>query len=278
MAEVYIDHLTTLSMKENYGVVTNIVRKALVKGLSGIDYTVMIGALTAAGIPLENSFLDPPFAHLHLVDRDVEMLDVDTADVTLSYGVFNDKGQLLEAAGETGGGGWGANGVAGKMSVSVEQKKANYYRVAGVGEETLIVLEHTYPAEDPDFGGRTIQQTGEVDVYIPQRTLTIEGCKYTSNPWVMANYLIGCINGNVWQGQAIHTWMCTEVTWEFRAYPAFFISFTFQHNPDTWNPTAVFIDSRTDRPPQGLVADVGYKYIRYHPEVDFDYVLGFTLI
>ncbi len=49
--KVYIDRIETLEMKEKWGVVENVVRRALVKGLSGTDFKLMYSALEAAGIP-----------------------------------------------------------------------------------------------------------------------------------------------------------------------------------------------------------------------------------
>ena len=271
-ATVYIDSLETLTMKEKWGTIVEVTRLAIVRGLSGTDYSVMYDALTAAGIPPHNSFFtDPHFSHLHLVDRDVKMTDVDTAEVTLVFGMYNDQGQWLGGA-DPGSPVWQNYAASGKTSCSVEQKKTNLYRDGGTGAESLIVLSHTYAGDDPDYAGRTIPQTGEVDVYIPQRTLVLEGQKYGS-PYTMANFLIGGINNGFWRGASPHTWMCTEIAWEYRRTPYFFVTFTFQHNPDTWNPTAVFIDDRTSRPPQGLVPGVGYKYVRYHREIDFDSAL-----
>ena len=43
---------------------------------------------------------------------------------------------------------------------------------------------------------------------------------------------------------------------------------------DTWDPTAVFIDARTNKPPPDLVEGVGFKTIQKHEKVDFDEILG----
>jgi hypothetical protein len=164
----------------------------------------------------------------------------------------------------------------------VAQKTTNLYREGGTGEERLIQLSHTYLEDDPDYAGRTIWQNGEVNVHIPQRTFTIEGMVENNAPWDIAEALIGSVNWSTWMGQGEHTWMCTDVTWEYRDKKEgtgyYFMTYTFQHDPDTWNPTAVFIDDRTGRPPEGLVEGSGYKYIRYHREVDFVRELGFLCI
>jgi len=282
--KVYIDTIETLAMKEKYGVVVAMTRRAVVTGLTGTSWDKMYAALDAAGLPGKGTFLEYNNIrsnHLILTDRDVQMVDKDKAEVILEYGLFNDRGQPLQYDGTVSLPGVDittGQTIAGKMTTSVSQRTTNLFREAGVGEETLISVSHTYPEDDTDFGGRTIQQTGEVEVAIPQRTFTVDGVKQILAPWAMAEALVGAVNDRVWLGQAAHTWMCTEVSWEARAYKNYFMSFTFQHNPDTWNPTAVFIDERTEKPPPGLVAGTGYKYIRYHREVNFVRELGFYVV
>ena len=56
--KVFIDKIETLEMREKWGVVENVVRRALVKGLSGTDFKVMYSALEAAGIPQKGQYLD----------------------------------------------------------------------------------------------------------------------------------------------------------------------------------------------------------------------------
>lgn len=275
MPDVKIDRIDTLEIKEKWGVIIGCRRQALVLGLTGVDWTVLYNVLDAAGLPQWGSYLDIDRGrHLALIDRDVRMVDKDKAEVELTYGQFNDRGQrLFYDSGVVA-----ARTVAGKMQTSVVQKRTNLYRPGGTGDEELITLEHTYPVDDPDYAEQTVTQTGEVDVYLPQRTFTVEGIKQTSAPWNIAERLVGAVNRGVWLGMPAHTWMCTEVTWEYMREGVFLMAFTFQHDSDTWNPTAVFIDDRTNRPPEGLVEDEGYKYLRYHPEVNFVQELGFYVI
>lgn len=286
--KVYIDRIETLEMKEKWGVLESVVRRAFVKGLVGTSWAVMYSVLEAAGIPKKGAYLDADKGvNLYVTDRDVKMVDKDSAEVVITYGHFADRGQKLYVD-------WGFvtnRNISGRMEVSVAQKTTNMFREEGRGEQKLIQLQHTYPPTDPDYAGQTIFQTGEINVAIPQRTFSIQGCKEfrQSGPWDMAENLIGCINNKEWMGQPRHTWMCTEVTWEYRdtqpdsgnpAYRSslYFMTFSFQHNPDTWNPSVVFIDDRTNRPPSNLEENQGYKYIRYHREVDFKIELGFRVI
>lgn len=270
-----IDTIEDLELNEKRGVVMGLRRKALVVDIPAhTDWSVMYAALEDAGIPAANSYLDNVNnPQLQLTDRDIKMVDKDKAEVVLTYGKFNDEGQQLYYSGVVTD-----RAVAGKMTTSVVQKSTNLYRFAGTGPQQLITLEHTYPADDEDFGGLTVEQSGTIDVQVPQRTFTIEGIKEVSAPWQMAERLIAAINKGVWLGQPKWTWMCTEVSWLYRTYANYYMTFTFQHNEDTWNPTAVFIDDRTKRPPKDLIEDVGYKQIRYFREVEFVNELGFHVI
>jgi hypothetical protein len=271
---VVLDQIETLELQEKWGVVTGVRRKAIVTGLTGTTWEILYDVLDQAGLPSFGSFLDDARgAHLALTDRNVQMVDLDKAEVELIYGTFNDRGQQL-------GVDYGITyrPAAGKMTASVVQKRVNFYRENGVGPKQLILLHHTYPKDDPDYGGKTVPQTGEIDVNLPGHNFTIEGVRAAVAPWNIGKALVGAINDSVWLGEAKHSWMCTSVSWEFRGAGMYFMSFEFQHDPDTWNPGAVFIDERTGRPPENLLPGIGYKSIRYHKEANFVRELGFFVV
>lgn len=274
-AKVYIDCIDTLEMKEKWGSLASVTRVARVLGLTGVTWETMYQVLDAAGVPKKGTYLDSRNPQIVLTDRDVKMIDKDKADVTLSYGPFNDKGQALFY----GTGSLTNRNIAGKMTTSVTQKETNLYRPNGTGAQKPIQLQHTYPDDDPDYGGQTIQQSGLVQVQLPQRTFTIEGVKQVVAPWEMAERLIRATNNSTWLGQPAGTWMCTEVMWEFREYANYFMAFTFQHEEDGWDPTAVFIDDRTNRPPEGVSVNDGSIFtVPYFRRVSFVNELGFFVI
>lgn len=275
MATAKIDTIEDLEVGEEYGVVTSVVRRAVVTGLTGATYATLYGALTAAGIPSPGAALDTGRGtNLALTRRSVKMIDSDKANVMLTYEHFASRGQPLYAA----NGSIAERNVSGKMSVTVAQKETNLYRPYGVGAQRLIVLEHTYPDTDADYAGRTITQSGMINVNLPQTVYTVEGIKTTPTPWVMARRLITAVNSKIWLGEDARTWMCTEVSWEYRGAANYFMTFGFQHDPDGHDPTAVFIDDRTSRPPLDLVDGIGILTIPYFREVDFAAELGFYVI
>ncbi len=134
-----------------------------------------------------------------------------------------------------------------------------------------IVVGHKYPPEDKELGNQTVYQTGEITVMEPHRNYKVSGEVFTAFPWNLANNIIGRVNKFPWMNGQVEEWMCTEACWEAvfvrRKYR---MSFEFQHNPDTWQPTAVFVDRRTGKPPAELVPGFGYVQVPYHEKLDFN--------
>lgn len=140
-----------------------------------------------------------------------------------------------------------------------------------------IVVGHLYPYKHPKHSEELIFETGEITVMQAQRNFTIQGHVYTSIPWVIANKIIARINNLPWMDGQAYEWMCTEVAWEAmfvkRKYK---MKFEFQHNLDTWLPTAIFNDGETNKPPINIVTGFGVRQIHYHAELDFDFFFQAT--
>ena len=86
MAEVaHLDSLTTLNMQEKWGVIVGCTRRAVVTGLPDeTDFSVMYHVLDNAGVPQEGTYLDGDRTnHLILIDRNVNMLGKNSAEVIL---------------------------------------------------------------------------------------------------------------------------------------------------------------------------------------------------
>ena len=132
--------------------------------------------------------------------------------------------------------------------------------------------------DDPDDpGGTPPPQGGEVHFFQAQRILKVRGIKSTNRPWLIANAIVGAVNRSSWQGEGPREWMCTNISWTLLdrwVSPRYWLLYEFQHNEDTWDPTAVFIDSRTGRPATELVAGTGYKTIQFARGVDFEAIVG----
>lgn len=272
-ATVRMDKIDTTSLEEVNGVIVKLERRAVITGANtaSMDYRALNEALAIAGVPVAGSRLTGTgYDHLVLVRRRPKVISsrkdffVDLDYEPVLAGPNQDFTNL------------GFPGIVyGRTRCSVVQKNTNFrleLDPGGTGQyfKKQITVQHTYPPDDPDFAGETQTQGGEVSFYDPQRTLSFEGYRDTLLPWVMANFLIASINTNSWASQGPKEWMCTEVSWNMMKKGRYHFGFEFQHNSDTWDPMAVFIDSRTGRPPVGLVEDVGYKRVSRHREVNFN--------
>lgn len=273
--EVRIDRLDLLTCEEHLGAIRKLTRKARIVGFitAPTSYLALNAVLAKAGIPAPGSFLDGDAnSQLVLVSRIPTLLDDRSAyDVVLNYE------HILDGSNQNfSGGGNPFGSIFGKTKCSVQQKKTNFYREKGVGNKKQITVAHRWPSSGPnrdqDNPGVLHVQGGEVDVFIPQRTYHCEGYYDTIVPWVIADFLIATVNNTTWNNKPAREWMCTEVSWEMlRLKPRRYrFGFEFQHNPDGWDPQVVFIDPRTQRPPQELVPGFGYKTIVYYKPVNFN--------
>ncbi len=133
-----------------------------------------------------------------------------------------------------------------------------------------ISVSHKFPPDDDNHFGQFKTQTGEITVMQPQRNFTIQGHVFTAAPWAIDDALTGAINKIPFMGAPAYQWMCTEVDFEAMIVEKLYkMKFEFQRNPDTWLPTAVFIDARDGKPPPDLVPEIGYRNIHWHTEIDF---------
>lgn len=272
--QVKIDSVEILNAQEKLGVVVHLEKKIHVSGLSYMDHTILWQALAQVGIPAVMSSLTA-YPSLVLTERNTALVDSDKVDITLVYEHFMNVEQ--DADNPLDG-----YSIYGDIKASTQQVTTNK-NLAG----EMILVKHTYssdPADDnydPELGdGIEKQQTGEIQVFSPMATASYKFIKKTNTPWLIRAALEGMLNLNAWNG-AIRSWLCTAVnftlhdlTGPVRTYK---FSVEFQYNPDGWDPTVVFIDSRTGRPPAGLVDGDGYFTVLKLPMVDFATVLGVEL-
>lgn len=144
------------------------------------------------------------------------------------------------------------------------------------GVRRQIVVGHQFPETDRQFRGQTKYQTGEITVMQPNDNFKLHGQVFIRNPRDIKRRLLGAINSVPWMDGNAYEWMCTEVTWE----PLYVswqwrMSFEFQHNEDTWLPTAIFHDQRDGgKPPAGLLEGFGHRTLHKQPEIDFERYFG----
>lgn len=262
--QVKIDRIITLEASERFGVINRLVRQARVINLDDTDYSVLFSALEEAGIPSPGAALSGE-SNLILVERNPRLIDEHTVDVNLVYEHVLNDGQDLDYD--------PAQEILVEGRAYVNQISSY---VDGVGNP--ITVEYTYPVDDPDYPGQTKEQGVSVQVCDPQENFRIQGIRTTDAPRTYIQDVLGCVNSGVWKGGAAKTWMCTGATYELHDIgppKQYIISFEFQYTSKGWNPLATFIDERTGRPPTDLQAGVGYKWVTYHTEVNFDDKLNF---
>lgn len=267
-ASARIDRIDTLECRERLGIIQNLTRLVTVLGLEGTDYTALWETLSLAGIPAANSYLNEDGFHdLQLVERNAKMIDRDKAEVTLQYENMRGEGQILASPPN--------DVITGEMSVSVQQIATDMDR-----DGNKVTVSHTYPADDKNFPNETLVLPGEMQVYVPQKVLTLQGVKPTQTPWLIANQIVGALNAGPWSLGAARTWMCMKANWKWIGYNQhtlehfYNMTFEFQYNKLTWNPYVIFIDPKTGQQPANLVEGVGRKYIQYQEEVDFESIMG----
>lgn len=268
MAKAYVDHVETLELEERNGAIVSLTTLIRVCELENTNAEVLLDALEAAGVPASGFELSGKFAGMILTERNPRLVDKSTVDVRCTYSLPLNNQEI-----------GGRVNLYGTARCSVAQKTTNFYVPYGGSIQPLqsaqqITVEHTYPADDPDFPGRTVIQGGEVTVFVPEANYYFEGFLNTYNPWASVAVVLGKINSGIWLSQAPLCWMCTEVQFSMIKPGRYKFRFEFQLNLDTWDPSVVFIDERTGRPPAGLVPGVGYKTIPYHARINFSAAFG----
>ena len=283
-----VDRISMIEATERHGVIMRMVRSAMVSGLSDTDYTAIKTALDNVGITAGSRPSGTGFSQLRLTERNPRVIDTTHVEVQLVYEhVINDGQDMDNPLDDTF---WP------ESRITVSQVSSNKYPDhAGIhpdlrGEE--ITVSHTFPATDTDYPGTKRSQSGEISIYQVDETVTVSGKRTTASPWLLTRKLISTVNSKAWGGRPARTWMCTEASWKMidDTNNVHLFVFVFQHNPDGWDPTAVYIDERTGKPPTGMnegdsgpsggayvydsttaaeIAGVGIRTVRYPEERDF---------
>lgn len=282
MALAYIDRTDTLQCVEKAGQVRLLKTKARVLGLENTDFQVLWDALGEVGIP------SPPSAPLdelgnvvaggemlRLVDREATLVDGDIrcVDVTLTYLHVLDgfHQELFEVDPDVAD---DSAVIYGKVRCSLQQVTTNRYIDPADGVEKNILVSHTFPKDDPQVANKSQEQGGTINTVIVTMTYNLGGYVNTDDPDAIAHLFAGKVNKNAWLDRGARTWICSEARWECVKNGRYHMLFEFQHNPDGWDPWAVFIDARTGRPPKFLVDGVGKKQIQYLKETAFEEEFG----
>ncbi len=264
----FLDSTSLLSCRERGGTIIEMTRRGVVVGVTSSSYEGLLAALEAADIPAPGTILGVAgFDSLILTERSVKLIDPSDKGsfyVDLMYELQPSDVQNINSP---------PNGLLyGEISTTLEQSTSN---LDANGNE--VTVSYTYPSDDPDFPSATQTQGGEFPVFQPQITQSYEGLYTTRLPQIIAASIVNKVNVSEWAGGDPGTWLCMNCSykpWNSGINPTWKMSFSFQYKQDGWNPTVIFKDQRTNKPPEGLVAGVGYVTVTTFQSVDFQAVLG----
>lgn len=211
-----------------------ITRTAIVKGLTGTKSAKIISAVNsaeviAAGMPeIYDSHPDKSSAKLREIRPSI--IDTDTVKCSLVYrssGVITNPplDQTIISVGS-----------------SVQQVEVNKDTAGDLS------VSHTYTADEIlKFGPfnpalpMPVPQGGTISVFRPQTTYEYSR-RQSASPGNYALDYVGKVNSSSWKGGAAKTWLCTGITGRSSDNgETYDVTFSFQYNPDTWNPEYVFL-------------------------------------
>ena len=155
------------------------------------------------------------------------------------------------------------------------------------GYGNQILLEHTFPDDDVDFGLNTtfnpsdvtpkaVLQGGEIALLMPSAEQEITIFYSTDYPMDYCLSWLGHINWYSWGSAAPFTWICSDVSYTIHnlatSPPVWKFQFQFQYDPLGWPKNAIFVDPRTGKPPQNLVPGEGIQEVFWYPYADFNLI------
>lgn len=263
MVTAKLDTIETLSLKERNGGIYFLQRRILVEYLTDTDYGSLFDAINATGVPNYGDSVTEA-SNLMVTNKEAKMLDSTLAEVIVTY---EPKDQIQRFA-ETS---------KANLRASLNQLPTNKDKD---GDTTFV--EHEFPGDDPDplFAGLTKTQGGQWDKFSPQVALHFEGTQQVSDIVGLALSVMNKTNDATWMGGGAGTWMCTGVEADVNNSGLspidYLLKLEFQYNPDGWDPTIVYVDPRTGRPPVDLVPDTGFKVVAAYDRIDFDTTFGIT--
>jgi hypothetical protein len=115
----------------------------------------------------------------------------------------------------------------------------------------------------------TKTQGANLSILAPQTTLRFTRTEDAS-PLAKARTFVGTVNRTAVFDSAAGTWLCTAITGRSAdGGGSYELTYEFQYESAGWQPKAIYIDPRTNRPPSDLVTDVGVKTVSIYPEREF---------
>ena len=277
----FIDRVDTLNFTEKLGVIRTMTRKVRVildPSTRPTDFTALSQALKVCPA-VWSTLANEGYAALVLVERSPSVAEGEPSciDVILKYEHILDGPNQILSGNLTNQAVFGNNKPAlySKGRSSVVEKTTNFYYPYGDTSQPRILIQvgHEFTKGDQGLPSLIINnqtnpyssfQGGEVSIPFPQENFSVSGVVATFDPHSIARMFVGKISDRMWIGKPANTWLCTEAKWEVidpvgrpgpggGKIPIYKFDMEFQYNIDTWNPTVVFNDQRTGRPPHDVV-------------------------
>jgi len=239
-----------MTVKREFGIMTEAVRTGQITGLSGTSMDAW--ADDAAGqLPLTGSVLSIGGSNLVLENADFQVVDKAVADVTLVYRVRFGSG--------------GGNG---------NNPLRDSFRMSAAMQQVQQVVDRDGNDVKVEFNGD--EQGGEFDVLIPQNNIEVVLFENTQTPWLTGLNWTGKVNEFLWANGEPGTWICmgVDITPSNLAAlpdPEYRMAYSFQYDPDGWDPKVVYIDPETGKVPFGWKDQpLASKAITWYQTLDFN--------
>lgn len=124
------------------------------------------------------------------------------------------------------------------------------------------------------------QQGGEIHPFEARSEIQAWWYEQSMTPGDLTRAFTNKVNSGPFQLDLLapaRTWRCTEVTFEPEdmslSPPKYRYQASFVYNPAKHDPSVVYIDPETGKPPPALVVGQGIKTITWYDEVNFDLLL-----
>ncbi len=290
-----IDLIEDLTAQEHLGVVTALTRRALVIGLTDMDVGIIASALAyldTQGYTYGSTPEDYPNLKLSNRDPAVHPRDNTKAYVTLSYVHFSQyEGQLIIGGDE----GLTSRTAYYEHRSNLERLRTNKSKYTYItGEETpanegddILSVTYTYPAaskESPGQAGKTVTQAAEIDVDMDRGEIRLVGLIRQDWPEKFVKLMRGRVNYTSWFEGGPRTWKIVDVGYfpfDIDSTPITYkFELLFRHRPEGWDPTAVFVDPVTGRPPKDVNEGVNYgvamKTVEFDRPAEFNDLLKYV--
>ena len=239
----------------------SVTRSGVISGVAGEGTDAyLVNAYNDAQMPAYGS-AHPTIAGIILLDISIEPMPCNKARVVLSYRVPDPIEQPVDETGT----GQGLIEISAR-SVQIQTEKDR--------DENQISVAHDFSAtEEPD---REIERQGGVVSSMAAQTVLRQTRTESAHSLSISLTHINTINELEAWGFPAETLLCTKVASTSNdGGLTYSVSYEFQHDPNKWTATAVFIDPRTGRPPDALAttgANAGIKEVDLYHVSDFNFL------